>query len=65
MSHIFAGHLHRNSFGKDGEMEMVTTGPVGRPLGKDPSGLRIVTVIDGKIQHTYYGLDQIPKSINK
>jgi 3',5'-cyclic AMP phosphodiesterase CpdA len=65
VSHIFAGHLHRNSFGKDGEMEMVTTGPVGRPLGKDPSGFRIVTIIDGKIEHAYYGLNEIPKSINK
>ncbi len=65
VSHIFAGHLHKNSFGKDGEMEMVTTGPVGRPLGKDPSGVRIVTVSNGKIEHTYYGLDEIPKSLKK
>jgi len=60
VSHIFAGHLHKNSFGKDGEMEMVTTGPVGRPLGKDPSGFRIATVKDGKVEHAYYGLDEIP-----
>jgi 3',5'-cyclic AMP phosphodiesterase CpdA len=60
VSHIFAGHLHKNSFGKDGELEMVTTGPVGRPLGKDPSGIRIVTVKDGKIKHTYYDLGEIP-----
>lgn len=61
VSHVFAGHLHKNAFGKDGEMEMVTTGPVGRPLGKDPSGVRIVTVKDGKIEHVYYGLDEIPQ----
>lgn len=65
VSHIFAGHLHKNSFGKDGEMEMVTTGPVGRPLGKDPSGIRIVTVRDGKIEHRYYGLDEIPATLTK
>lgn len=60
VSHVFAGHLHKNSFGKDGELEMVTTGPVGRPLGKDPSGLRIATLKNGKIEHAYYGLDEIP-----
>lgn len=63
VSHIFAGHLHKNSFGKDGEMEMVTTGPVGRPLGSDPSGIRIVTVKNGNIEHTYYGLDKIPEKL--
>lgn len=64
VSHIFAGHLHKNAFGKDGEMEMVTTGPVGRPLGKDPSGIRIVVVKDNKITHQYYGLDHIPNQID-
>ena len=30
VSHVFAGHYHRNAFGADGVMEMVTTGPVGK-----------------------------------
>jgi 3',5'-cyclic AMP phosphodiesterase CpdA len=64
VSHVFAGHYHRNSFGKSGTMEMVTTGPVGKPLGKDPSGIRIVTVKDGKASHQYYSLDAIPEHIS-
>ena len=36
VSHVFAGHYHRNAGGFAGELEMVTTGPVGRPLGDDP-----------------------------
>lgn len=60
VSHIFAGHLHRNSFGKDGDLEMVTTGPVGRPLGNDPSGFRIVNFDAGRVSHQYYSLDSIP-----
>jgi serine/threonine-protein phosphatase CPPED1 len=61
--YIFAGHYHRNAFGRAGDLEMVTTGPVGRPLGKDPSGFRIV-VIDGEsLRHTYYSLDSIPELV--
>lgn len=63
VSHIFAGHYHRNAFGKSGEMEMVTTGPVGKPLGKDPSGFRIVKVSGNKVSHQYYELDQVPERV--
>ena len=42
---------------------MVTTGPVGYPLGDDPSGLRIVKVYRDRIEHAYYGLDTIPETI--
>jgi 3',5'-cyclic AMP phosphodiesterase CpdA len=58
--YVFAGHYHRNALGHDGDLEMVTSGPVGRPLGADPSGLRIVTVRDQTLEHTYYGMGQIP-----
>jgi hypothetical protein len=58
--YVFAGHYHRNAFGRDGQLEMITNGPVGRPLGADPSGLRIVTIGDDALQHTYYGLGNIP-----
>jgi 3',5'-cyclic AMP phosphodiesterase CpdA len=58
--YVFAGHYHRNAFGRDGALEMITSGPVGRPLGADPSGLRIVTVKDDILEHVYYGMGQIP-----
>lgn len=60
---IFAGHYHRNAYGQAGEMEMITTGPVGRPLGKDPSGLRIVRVQETQIQHAYRSLETVPDTI--
>jgi 3',5'-cyclic AMP phosphodiesterase CpdA len=53
----FAGHWHRNSIAFDGEFQMVTSGPVGYPLGADPSGLRVVDVNDGGISHKYLPLD--------
>lgn len=61
---VFAGHYHRNAYGRAGTMEMITTGPVGRPLGKDPSGFRIVTVHESKIEHQYWGMDDVPEKIN-
>ncbi len=61
--YVFAGHYHQNSFGKTESLEMVTTGPVGKPLGKDPSGFRIVTVKGDKITHAYYGLDAVPSKV--
>ena len=58
--HIFAGHYHRNAYGRDGDLEMITSGPVGQPLGTDPSGIRIVTVRDTGLEHRYYTLGNIP-----
>jgi 3',5'-cyclic AMP phosphodiesterase CpdA len=60
---VFAGHLHKNAFGKYGDMEMVTTSAIGEPLGKDPSGFRIITVGTEKITHQYYNIDSIPARI--
>jgi predicted phosphodiesterase len=61
---VFAGHYHRNSHGQAGAMEMITTGPVGKPLGKDVSGFRIVTVHEDHIRHQYYGLDDVPQTVD-
>ena len=61
---VFAGHYHGNAGGRDGDLEMVTTGPVGKPLRKDPSGLRIVEVLAGSIRHQYYALEEVPKSVD-
>lgn len=60
--YIFAGHYHRNSFGQSPELEMITTGPVGKPLGVDSSGFRIVHVNKDQVQHRYYSLDSIPSN---
>jgi serine/threonine-protein phosphatase CPPED1 len=60
---VFAGHYHRNSYGKAGELEMITTGPVGRPLGVDSSGFRIVNVKGKIVDHHYFALDSLPKKL--
>ena len=60
VSAVFSGHLHRCHHVDHKGIQMVTTGPVGMPLGDDPSGLRIFKVSQDKIEHQYYGMDQIP-----
>lgn len=60
---VFAGHFHNNGYGKSGEMEMITTSAVGKPLGKVPSGLRVIKVFPDLIENNYYSLDSIPEKI--
>ena len=60
VKHLFAGHYHRNAHGWDGNIEMVTTGPVGMPLGGARSGLRIVEVSEQGIRHQYYEFGALP-----
>lgn len=63
VTYVFSGHYHRNAVGRDGPIEMVTTGPVGKPLGSDPSGIRVVIVRPTGIEHRYYGLGNLPTRI--
>lgn len=49
----FAGHWHRNSVAFDGAFQMVTTGPVGVPMGPDPSGFRLVDLHGEGVNHEY------------
>lgn len=58
-----AGHWHRESIGSDGPLKMITTSALGKPLGPQPSGLRIVRVYKDRIESDYYGLDQVPQRI--
>jgi serine/threonine-protein phosphatase CPPED1 len=53
---FFCGHWHRNGGGWDRDLEVVVTGPVGYPLGEDPSGFRIVDVDDDRVGHRYVPL---------
>jgi serine/threonine-protein phosphatase CPPED1 len=58
---VFAGHLHHNSEGRDGDLEMYTTGPVGKPLDGGKSGMRFVVVKDGAVVQKYYDFGELPQ----
>jgi 3',5'-cyclic AMP phosphodiesterase CpdA len=62
ITHVFAGHYHGNAQGRDGNLEMVTTGPVGKPMRADSSGFRVVFVDRDRITHRYYPLDSVPSA---
>lgn len=63
MSHVFFGHYHRNCAGFYKNLELVTTCAIGAPMGEDPSGLRVVKMYENNVIHTYFSLEQMPKSI--
>lgn len=54
----FAGHWHRNNYATDNGIEVVASGPVGYPLGNDPSGFRVVNVTNTNIEHEYHSLEE-------
>lgn len=58
--YLFCGHYHRNAEARDGAMENITSGPVGKPLGGAKSGLRVAIVRDDRIEHRYYDLGDLP-----
>ena len=61
---VFSGHYHRNAYVEDGRLELVTTSSTGKPLGSDPVGFRIVKVHRDRIEHTYYGYENMPANID-
>ena len=63
VKYLVSGHYHRNAIAHDGDLEAITTGPVGQPLGGAKSGIRIVIVTDAGLTHRYYELGEIPHSV--
>ncbi len=61
---IFSGHYHNNALGRYENIQLITTSAVGKPLGKAPSGMRVVKMYNDRIEHQYFGLDQLPDSIS-
>lgn len=58
--YTFAGHYHRNALASADQLSMITTGPIGMPIGPDPSGFRIVTIQGNELKQEYIGLGTIP-----
>jgi len=58
---VFSGHWHRNGGGLAGDLEVVVSGPVGYPLGTDPSGLRIVELGADTVEHRYVPLSEFDR----
>jgi hypothetical protein len=62
--YLFCGHYHRNAEARDGKIENITSGPVGKPLGDARSGIRVAIVRDHEIEHRYYEFGELPVRVN-
>lgn len=60
---VFSGHHHNNGLSTYENVQLVTTSSLGKPLGKAPSGFRIIKVYNDKIEHEFFGLDELPDSV--
>jgi 3',5'-cyclic AMP phosphodiesterase CpdA len=60
---VFAGHYHNNAAGRGGAIQVVTTGPIGKPLRGGVSGFRIGVIQNGEIQHQYYQMGDVPNRL--
>jgi Icc-related predicted phosphoesterase len=61
---VFAGHYHNNALNTYKKIELITTSAVGKPLGKAPSGLRIIKVENDNLSHEYFGLEEVPENLS-
>jgi 3',5'-cyclic AMP phosphodiesterase CpdA len=61
--YVFAGHVHKSSVGKDGDLEMTVTGPVSMPFGEDGSGMRLAEVTAAGVRHRYYDFGKMPDGL--
>jgi 3',5'-cyclic AMP phosphodiesterase CpdA len=61
--YLFCGHYHRNAEARDGALENITSGPVGKPLGGAKSGIRVAIVRSDQIEHRYFELGELPVKI--
>jgi 3',5'-cyclic AMP phosphodiesterase CpdA len=60
---VFTGHHHNNLLNSYGDVQLVTTSSAGKPLGDAPSGMRLITVYENKIEHEYFGFEELPDSV--
>lgn len=58
---VLAGHLHKCASGEYNGIRFATSSAAGRQLGKNLSGLSIITIKNGKATCKYYGIEEIPE----
>jgi serine/threonine-protein phosphatase CPPED1 len=62
---VFCGHAHRNAMAAYGALTVVTTGPVGKPLGGAQSGIRLIWLDTQGLIHRYAQFGDLPASADK
>ena len=62
-SKIISDHLHNNAQREYKGIRMTTISEVGKPLADTPSELKIVRLINNRIDYNYYGLDEMNTTV--
>jgi len=62
--YVFAGHIHANSVGKDGDLEMTVSGPVSMFFDEEGSGIRLAEVTASGVRHRYYPFGKMPDGLS-
>lgn len=58
---VLSGHLHCGATGEYEGVRLFTTSAAGRPLGEEGSGVSIIRPVDGRMEVTFYEIDQLPQ----
>lgn len=58
--YVFAGHTHYNVEARDGDLQVIATAPVGKPLNGGKSGFRVVTVTPEAVTHKFVDFGDLP-----
>ena len=53
---FFTGHLHENKITRFKNIDIIVTSAIGLPLGNDPSGYRVVEILNQKFEHKFYSI---------
>jgi len=64
VKYVFAGHYHQNARAQGGGLEMITTGPVGNPLGRGSSGIGIGAVTGSGVRYRYFSFGDLPATLD-
>jgi len=63
--YTFSGHMHANRVARfENKIEFVTSGSVTSPNFGSKNGMRIAIVRPDRIEHRYFGLGAIPRSVD-
>jgi 3',5'-cyclic AMP phosphodiesterase CpdA len=61
---VFAGHVHNHSSGEAKGVEVITAGPITKPLGTEGfSGMNLVKIWPGGFSSEFIALDKFPASV--
>ncbi len=64
VKYVFAGHVHKSSVGKDGDLDLTVTGPVSMPFGEEGSGIRLAEVTPAGIRHRFFNFSRMPDGLS-